>query len=116
MGHQNSSSELVLQSDLCNFHALKALKEKTMSYPDLKIFINPILTALKSIMRSWHNTEGPVWCNHFTNWQCTELQARKGALLKLLHDPQKPAASTVFPGRLPKRHPQNSGFRRKGAP
>ena len=27
-----------------------------MSYPDLKIFINPILTALKSIMRSWHNT------------------------------------------------------------
>ena len=43
-----------------------------------------------------------------------ELQAKKCALLKLLHDPQKPAAPTVFPGRLPKRHPHNSGFRRRG--
>ena len=53
MGHQNSS-ELALQSDLHNFLAQKALKEKIMSYPDLNTFINPILTALKSIMRSWH--------------------------------------------------------------
>ena len=49
---KTACSELGLQSDLCNFHALK---ENIMSYPDLKIFINPILTALKSIMSSWHN-------------------------------------------------------------
>ena len=45
-----------------------------------------------------------------------ELQTKKGELLKLLHDSQKPAALTVFPGRLSKRHPHNSGIRRKGAP
>ena len=32
-----------------------------------------------------------------------------------LHDPQKPAAPTVFPGRLPSRHPHNLGFLWKGA-
>ena len=46
--------------DLCNSHALKALKEKIISYPDLKIFINPILPVLKSVKLS-----RPVWCNNF---------------------------------------------------
>ena len=45
-----------------------------------------------------------------------ELQAKKGELFKLLHDPQKPAAPTVFPGRLPKKHPHNLGFIQKGGP
>ena len=27
-----------------------------MSYPNLKLFINPVLSVLKSVMRSWHKT------------------------------------------------------------
>ena len=42
-----------------------------------------------------------------------EQQAKKGELLKLLHDPQKPAAPKVF-SRLLKRYPHNLGFRLKG--
>ena len=45
-----------------------------------------------------------------------EHQAQKGELLKLLHDPQKTAAPTLFPGRFPKIHPHNSAIRRKGVP
>ena len=32
-------------------------------------------------------------------------QAKRGNLLKLLHDHKKKAASTFFPGKLPKHHP-----------
>ena len=45
-----------------------------------------------------------------------EQQAKKGELLKLSHNPHKPAAPTVFPGRLPKRHLHNLGFRWEGGP
>ena len=45
---KTACSAVALQSVLSDCHALKALKEKIMSYPDLKIVINPIVTALKS--------------------------------------------------------------------
>ena len=51
--------------------------------------------------------------------QATDLEKKhavNGNILKLLHDPAKPAAPTFFPGRLPKRHPHRAGFRRKGGP
>ena len=51
--------------------------------------------------------------------QATDLEkkhAKKGDILKLLHDPAKPAAPTFFPGRLPKILPHRAGFRRKGGP
>lgn len=51
--------------------------------------------------------------------KATDIEERcalKGDVLKLLHDPAKPAAKTFFPGRLPKRLPHNLGFRRKDGP
>ena len=83
MVHQNSN-----QSYSFNCHALEALKEKISSYPDLKIFINSILTALKNVMRSWHKTYGPVWSNHFIHIYIMifQLLVHKEQFPKLAHD------------------------------
>ena len=65
---KTACGDLSLNSDLCNFHTLKALKEEIMSYPDLKIVINPVLTALKGVMRSWHETVRTSLVHSFFNF------------------------------------------------
>ena len=37
---------------------IQALKDKFRTYPNLTIFINPVLAALEIVMRSWHK---PAW-------------------------------------------------------
>ena len=65
---KTACGDLSLNSDLCNCHALKALKEKRMSYPNLKIVINPVLTALKGVMRIWHETVRSSMVHPFFNF------------------------------------------------
>ena len=70
---KTACNDLILQSDLCNFHALQALKDKIMTYPDLKIVINPVITALKSVMRSWHKTVRASMVQSFFNYLTNEI-------------------------------------------
>ena len=70
---KTACNDLILQSDLCNFHALQALKDKIITYPDLKIVINPVLTALKSVMRSWHKTVRTSMVQSFSNYLTNEI-------------------------------------------
>ena len=70
---KTACNDLILQSDLCNVLALQALKDKIVTYPDLKIVINPVLTALNSVMRSWHKIVRKIMVQSFFNYLTNEI-------------------------------------------